>query len=291
MEIVNLKFARNISSAFAVTVCAATTPACVMSSPTPNGSAAQTTGPTSSTLTLSYEVRHEREIWLRDAKRGDLGRVATCPADVRVVRIEPSPESGFVLAWLEAVGEGRVNSAAIIRLGLPWCSDFKTVLEGLPFGEDAYEAVGWVPDAPATLRFRNREGTERDVDLARPSRWSKPNCTEAEISEAVDRRAGELRYCYERELANEPNLSGKVGVSFLIDPSGTVSKARIDESTLQSKPAEDCMLGFIQKWLFAGLVQGGDCVVSYHWVFEPPRNCESSTAAYDGARGTIVPRE
>ncbi len=79
-----------------------------------------------------------------------------------------------------------------------------------------------------------------------------------------------FRYCYEKEInAENPRLAGRVGTSFVIGPSGRVTQAGIESTTLKNANTEGCIIGVIKSIQFpvprgAGLVQ-----VTYPFKFSP----------------------
>jgi TonB family protein len=92
-------------------------------------------------------------------------------------------------------------------------------------------------------------------------------CEKSTIARVISRHAGQISYCYEGRLSADPNLSGKVTVSFTIDPTGAVSDADISQSTLGDAALEQCMLARVRTWKFPE-PKGGVCVIHYPWVFQ-----------------------
>jgi TonB family protein len=94
------------------------------------------------------------------------------------------------------------------------------------------------------------------------------SCERAVIGPVIGRHANEIRYCYEMALGGDPNLAGKVSVSFTIDPAGTVSDATLAQSTLSNNSVEQCILTRVRRWKFPEPKGGGVCVINYPWVFK-----------------------
>lgn len=90
-----------------------------------------------------------------------------------------------------------------------------------------------------------------------------------EILRVVRRHQSEMKYCYESQLHQEPDLAGKVAVLFVIGPSGEVVEAAVAESSLSSGPVEACMLDRIRRWRFPEPQGGGTVTVTFPWVFRP----------------------
>jgi hypothetical protein len=88
------------------------------------------------------------------------------------------------------------------------------------------------------------------------------------VGRIVRRHWNEIRYCYEKELAKDPNLAGKVSMSFRIGPMGDVLSAQVSESTLGNEAAEQCMTGNIRRWAFPQPKGGGVVDVNYPFMFQ-----------------------
>jgi hypothetical protein len=90
------------------------------------------------------------------------------------------------------------------------------------------------------------------------------------VARIVRKHWNEIRYCYERELAHDPSLSGKVSMYFEIGPTGEVTVSSVRETTLGNDSAQDCMTRNVRTWAFpspkSGLVQ-----VTYPFLFEVAR--------------------
>jgi hypothetical protein len=86
------------------------------------------------------------------------------------------------------------------------------------------------------------------------------------ISAVVKRYLPQVRHCYEQQLTMNPNLKGKVKVSFLIKGDGEVGTATIAESTMNNKPTEDCILEKVKTWQFPKPKGGGSVMVKYPFL-------------------------
>lgn len=88
------------------------------------------------------------------------------------------------------------------------------------------------------------------------------------IQKIVRQHTGELRSCYERELAKVKGLNGRIVAVWIIDMNGSVTKAGIKESTMNNSNVENCMVNFIKSWRFPIPKGGGMASVEYPFVFE-----------------------
>jgi outer membrane biosynthesis protein TonB len=86
------------------------------------------------------------------------------------------------------------------------------------------------------------------------------------IAAIIKRYLPQIRYCYEKELTNKPDLKGKVKVSFLITANGSVSSPKVSETTLRDAATESCMLEKILGWKFPKPKGGGTVRVNYPFL-------------------------
>jgi TonB family protein len=114
-------------------------------------------------------------------------------------------------------------------------------------------------------RIDDRDGRDIDVELGRPS-------VEGHLDREVIRRVmrehrREIRDCYQREFQRNPDLHGRVVVSFTIDPTGRVARARISESDLNNSNVEDCVVRRVERFVFPQPTTPGLVHVNYPFVF------------------------
>lgn len=76
---------------------------------------------------------------------------------------------------------------------------------------------------------------------------------------------GEVKQCYEAQLAKDKDLAGKVMVRFTIGTDGKVTESGIESTSLKSPAAEKCIADAVLGWEFPK-PQGGKVVVSYPFV-------------------------
>lgn len=70
------------------------------------------------------------------------------------------------------------------------------------------------------------------------------------ISAVMRRLSPDVTDCYEKELDRSPELSGNIFVSFMIEPYGAVSEAKVKETTLKNNAVERCVLEAVKRTLF-----------------------------------------
>lgn len=92
------------------------------------------------------------------------------------------------------------------------------------------------------------------------------------IAAVINRNLGQVRFCYEQGLQGDPALAGRVAVGFTIGGNGTVKIADVENTSLNSKLVEDCILLRLKTWKFP-LPEGGvDVKVSYPFVLRRSSN-------------------
>ncbi|MEW6442681.1 MAG: AgmX/PglI C-terminal domain-containing protein [bacterium] len=92
-----------------------------------------------------------------------------------------------------------------------------------------------------------------------------------EIRKIVASYLGGLRYLYNKELRKDPDLQGKMTVSFDISPSGQVTFTSMLSSSLGSASLEQAVLANILKWRFPTIsAENGNTKVTWPFVFVPP---------------------
>jgi TonB family protein len=102
------------------------------------------------------------------------------------------------------------------------------------------------------------------------------------IDEVLKRNLNQIRYCYQRELANQlelakqqpelakqPELAGEITVKFVISKTGSVSKAEVKSSTMGNAAVESCIVSRFLTFQFPAPKGGGIVIVSYPFVFTP----------------------
>ena len=86
------------------------------------------------------------------------------------------------------------------------------------------------------------------------------------IREVIDRRKRDIERCYERELAKDPGLKGRLELRWTIGEEGTVTQATVGENELGSAVAA-CAQGVVRRWRFAK-PEGGSITISKVFILE-----------------------
>ncbi len=100
--------------------------------------------------------------------------------------------------------------------------------------------------------------------------------SKSEIAAVIRQHQGEIKVCYEQELARDPTAEGKVTTRFTIAGDGSVRDLNLGgfpQTTLASPKVADCIVAAIRTWRFPHPKGGGLVYVTYPWTFR-----KSSTA-------------
>jgi TonB family protein len=80
---------------------------------------------------------------------------------------------------------------------------------------------------------------------------------------AIRPHLAEVRFCFDRERAQNPDVSGKVYVRFVVSPEGRVLDAELASSTADSPALERCLVAAVRRWEFPRPSGGGAALVTY----------------------------
>jgi TonB family protein len=86
------------------------------------------------------------------------------------------------------------------------------------------------------------------------------------IRRVIRRHINEVRFCYEQELNQRPDLEGRVLVSFIISATGAVQSAAVGNSTINNSRVESCITQAVRRWTFPAPDGGGVVGVNYPFV-------------------------
>ncbi|MEE2755153.1 MAG: VIT domain-containing protein [Myxococcota bacterium] len=90
----------------------------------------------------------------------------------------------------------------------------------------------------------------------------------ATIVRVVRRRQGAIRRCYEKQLQNNPGLSGRVKAQLTIAETGRVTSTRIQKNTTGSEVLGSCISRLMKRWRFPK-PEGGSVTVAFPFAFLP----------------------
>jgi TonB family protein len=108
---------------------------------------------------------------------------------------------------------------------------------------------------------------EREVSVQTGTPKVRGQLSKELIDKEVRRHRPQIGFCYNKELTRNPNLSGKVSLSWIISLDGSVKSAKVKSSSLGNSNAESCMVRALQNWRFPK-PEGGVVEVEYPFVFD-----------------------
>lgn len=137
---------------------------------------------------------------------------------------------------------------------------------GGPGGADAIAGLGKEDGkAGAKVGFSGKAGRLKVVH----GRYEvKGGLDKETVQRYIRSKMGQIRWCYKTELQKDRSLAGKITVQFFIAPSGKVSRAKIQASTMGNANVERCIQSKVAMWRFPSSKQGAGAVVSYPFIFK-----------------------
>ena len=126
------------------------------------------------------------------------------------------------------------------------------------------------PVLPATLPAPKKEGEPvKKPDAPPPEPEEKLGfCEKGDIESVIKARTGSIKFCYERELQMQTDLTGRVVVRLKIGANGAVTDAS-SSGNMPSKSVHSCVVKAMRALKFKPPAGGGACVVSYPFNFQP----------------------
>jgi outer membrane biosynthesis protein TonB len=90
----------------------------------------------------------------------------------------------------------------------------------------------------------------------------------AGIQGVIKRSMGQIKACYERELKTNPDLAGKVSVSWVISPEGKAQEVSVVENTMGNNEVGNCVAKVIGRIPFPAPPDGAEVEIpGYPFVF------------------------
>lgn len=88
------------------------------------------------------------------------------------------------------------------------------------------------------------------------------------IDSYIKRNLAKIRWCYEKELAKNDNIGGRIVINFTITGTGSVSTSKVHRTTMGNNNVEDCIASTVRQIRFPSPKGGGIVVVTYPFVFK-----------------------
>lgn len=130
---------------------------------------------------------------------------------------------------------------------------------GSSLANEAQPRENTQPERTRTVTGRIRGGESRTAGSGRVD--------QAQLNRYLNRQNTRLQQCYNRELASNPSLAGRIQIEFTIEAGGSVSDASIRNNELNDSVA-NCILREVRRWR-PGEVDGGSVTVRRTYLFEP----------------------
>lgn len=232
--------------------------------------------------------KSDQQAEAEQAPAGDSSAKASAPADDAARRnaMKEKVKNTGLLAIIGSKGSGGALRDVLSEGALG--GDLDKALEGMKgsglgvakTGEDlkAGGTRGGTGYGTADIGKINTGGTGRNVGLGgKASTEVKSEIATGEISASgsldsgaiasvVKSKISGIKYCYEKELKNNPKLAGKVIVNFTIGETGEVTAYKVESSTINNGEVEQCILRMVRRWKFPP-PSGGTVNVSYPFIF------------------------
>jgi TonB family protein len=93
--------------------------------------------------------------------------------------------------------------------------------------------------------------------------------SKSSIQSVIRKNVSKVNRVYAKHLQTDPSLRGKIVVSFVVGPKGTVTSAKISYSSVKSRQMEADILKIIKRLKFPPPAGGGSIQVSYPFIFQP----------------------
>jgi hypothetical protein len=178
------------------------------------------------------------------------GQAVSYPQEEGVDMPEP-PGSEGAIAYLRMTGEATPSSIVAAAVGAETLQ-FSPLLCAGALPDDPDRRIEETPSPEETLAEQPSAGGS----LAREV-----------IRSVIRSHMMEVRACFERGLAANPELAGRVTVSFVISASGAVQSSTIANTTLNHAQVEGCVTDAVRSWTFPA-PEGGAVLVNYPFVLD-----------------------
>jgi hypothetical protein len=120
----------------------------------------------------------------------------------------------------------------------------------------------------AGAKLGRRTKTARKPPVRRGPPALTGYCKEADLLKVVQARQKGIAYCYEKALRGNPELAGKLTLSWRIRLDGRVAAAFVEGDTVGDAEVARCAVRAVKTWRFPA-PEGGLCQVRFPFVFDP----------------------
>ncbi len=175
-----------------------------------------------------------------------------------------NPDSGAGGSTVLADPEGKSQGAGLMGEGGP-----KTSVGGASDATRAKAIAGLAKDSNAgkDVKLGLKESKQDVVKIGGKVSDSSGELPAKVIQDYIRRKLGAIKACYQKGLQSNPDLQGQVKVKFLIQPTGAIGGAKVEDSSLGNASVEDCVLTNVKAWRFPQAKGGGSTTVVYPFRF------------------------
>lgn len=181
---------------------------------------------------------------------------------------EASREHGDIATLKVVIGEsGNVFRVDFLE-GSTRSKKFESCLRGL------FEGLTFQKPSEKTT-FVQKIGFQNGLDkmLIEPPRAAGGAITKESVIELATARQAEIQACYKTALASNPKLRGQLLVEIVVDGSrGTVTSAKVAQSTLNDSGVESCVLGVVRSFAFGVPDDPGLVILQFPLTFDDDKH-------------------
>jgi TonB family protein len=113
-------------------------------------------------------------------------------------------------------------------------------------------------------------GVDYPFVFSAPKPPAQGKLDQAVIVKTVHDHQPDIKTCYDEAAKAKPGIAGTIKVAFVIAPSGKVSEAKVDNSTTEFGPLDQCVVGKLKSWTFPKPEGNGEVAIMYPFIFEDP---------------------
>jgi outer membrane biosynthesis protein TonB len=116
---------------------------------------------------------------------------------------------------------------------------------------------------------KNPKFKERSVKITPSAKFGMEGSGKldrAVVKQYIRKQLAKIRWCYQKAFQRNPDLEGKLTVSFIISPTGSVMSSKVIATTLNDRDLEGCIEKKILTWRFPAPKGGGVVKVNYPFV-------------------------
>jgi TonB family protein len=140
----------------------------------------------------------------------------------------------------------------------------------LPTGINDDEDVASELGVNTPLLSGAASGVGQRVPAVRQARAEVKGSLDKDIIRRIVRaHINDVRSCYNQGLTKNPNLQGRVAITWTIDKTGKVTESKVQESSVEDPAVAPCIADAVKTWKFPKPKGGGQVVVTYPFNLSP----------------------